>query len=153
MRRKSTKRKIWFFSSLSITIGTIILLVTGSPLLTLPLDEANTIPLGTFITWAGMIALPLSIFWGARELRQPTRTFTNILSGLLKVTLILAILWVPLSYFLAGNISFSFSEKASFQGGQMAMKWFWVLSYGIAIGAIATLLFYWIYRVIIKIQA
>ena len=30
----------------------------------------------------------------------------------------------------------TFSEKATFQGGQTAMKWFWYLTYGIGVGAI-----------------
>ncbi|WP_019038496.1 hypothetical protein [Psychroflexus tropicus] len=75
------------------------------------LDQAETIPLGTFMSWFGMIALPPSIYWGVKEFRQPTRKVTKYLSVLLKVILILGILWVPISYVLAGNLSISFSEK------------------------------------------
>ncbi|MBO3115982.1 hypothetical protein J4050_04445, partial [Winogradskyella sp. DF17] len=104
----------------------------------------NSIPLGTFITWAGMIALPLSVYWGIKELRKPLEKLNIILSGFIKIIIIFGILWVPISYLLAGNLSFSFSEKESFQGGQDAMKWFWRLSYGIGIGTILTLITYWI---------
>ena len=140
----SNKRKIWFFSSLTVAVSVIILLVTGSPLLTMPLGYTDAIPLGTLITWAGMISLPLSIYWGIGEFRQPRGTLNQVLSVILKVLLVLAILWVPIAYFLAGNLSFTFSEKETFQGGQTAMKLFWVLSYGIGGGAIFTLLIYWI---------
>ncbi len=138
------KRQIWFYGSLLVTLVTLVLLMTGSPVLTISLNDSNTIPLGTFITWAGMISLPLAIYWGVRPLRKPAGTVVRFISVLLKISLILAILWVPISYLLAGNLSFSFSEKATFQGGQTAMKWFWRYSYGIGIVAVASLLAYWI---------
>ena len=141
---KMNRRKIWFFSSLNVTFFTIISLVTGSPLLMIALDDSNSIPLGTFITWAGMIALPLSVYWGIKELRKPSKKLNRILAGFIKIIIILGILWVPISYLLAGNLSFSFSEKETFQGGQNAMKWFWRLSYGIGIGSILTIIIYWI---------
>ena len=137
------RSKIFFYFSLILTLSVILLLVTGSSLLTLALDKDNSIPLGTFITWMGMISLPLTIYWGVEEFRKPSKKLNRILSGVLKMILIMGVLWVPLSYLLAGNLSFSFSEKETFQGGQMAMQWFWYLSFGIGIGALLTLLTYW----------
>lgn len=118
----------------------MMLLLTGSYLLTIPLDNEKSIPLGTFITWAGMIALPLTLYLGAKGLRKPFTKLNKILNICLKIILVLGILWVPLSYMLAGNLSFTFTEKESFQGGQTAMKWFWRLSYGIGIGTVLILL-------------
>ena len=138
------KQKIWFFSSLTLTLSAIILLVTSASLLTLSLNKNNTIPLGTFITWIGLISLPLTIYWSVKELRKPTTKLNSILSGSLKTIIVLGILWTPLSYLLAGNFSFVFSEKETFQGGQTAMKLFWRLSYGIVIGSILSILSYWI---------
>ncbi|MEO1049680.1 MAG: hypothetical protein AAFX87_03620 [Bacteroidota bacterium] len=138
------RQRIWFFSTLIVTLLTVFLLITGSPLLTKAVDKDNSIPLGTFITWAGLIALPLSIYWGIGRLRKPTGGLNKLLAGMLKIVLALAILWVPLSYLLAGNLSFSFSEKELFQGGQLAMKWFWRLSYGIGLGSIFILILFWI---------
>lgn len=89
-----------------------------------------------------MVALPLTPYWGVKELRKPTTKLNKILSGCLKMIIILGILWVPLSYGFAGNLSFTFSEKESFQGGQTAMKWFWRLSYGIGIGTVVIWLLY-----------
>jgi hypothetical protein len=122
----------------------MILLVTGSSLLTMGLDSDKSIPFGTLITWTGMISLPLTIYWGIKELRKPSSKLNRILSGFLKTIIALGILWVPISYLLAGNLSFSFSEKETFQGGQDAMRWFWRLSYGIGIGAILIITTYWI---------
>lgn len=137
-------RKTWFYFSLVIMLFTIVLLVTGSSILTVALDNQNSIPLGTFITWAGIISLPLTIYWGIKELRKPTRPFNTYLAVILKIMLVLAILWVPICYLLSGNISFSFSEKETFQGGQVAMKWFWGISYGLALGPILLLIVYWL---------
>ena len=128
----------------------IILLAAGSSLLTIALDKDESIPVGTLMTWMGMISLPLTIYWGIKELRKPSSKLNSILSGLLKIIITLGILWVPLSYLLAGNLSFSFSEKETFQGGQDAMKWFWRLSYGNGIGAILTITIYWISLLFIK---
>jgi len=108
-----------------VTFFIIISLVTGSSLLMIALDDSNSIPLGTFITWAGMIALPLSVYWGIKELRKPSKKLNRILAGFIKIIIILGILWVPISYLLAGNLSFS-------------------LSYGIGIGSILTIIIYWI---------
>ncbi|GAB1309659.1 hypothetical protein KH5_23420 [Urechidicola sp. KH5] len=108
------------------------------------LDKDATIPLGTFISCAGIIALPQTVYWGVYGLRTPKNKLHKLLSILLKTCIVLGILWMPISYFLAGNISFTFIEKITFQGGQSAMRWFWRLNYGIAIGSIATLLVYWI---------
>ena len=127
-----------------MTLSTFILLVTGSSILTIALDTDKSIPFGTLITWAGMISLPLTIYWGVKELRKPTKKLNKILSGFLNIIIILGILWVPISYLLAGNLSFTFSEKETFQGGQVAMSWFWRLSYGIGIGAILIVCTYWI---------
>ncbi|MCK0177807.1 hypothetical protein MWU50_00725 [Flavobacteriaceae bacterium S0862] len=138
------RRKIYFYSALILTISIIALLVTGSTLLTLALYNDKSIPLGTFITWTGMISLPLTIYWGLKELRKPSNKLNRILSGFIKTIIIFGILWVPISYLLAGNFSFTFSEKETFQGGQAAMRWFWRLSYGIGIGALLTLIVFWI---------
>ena len=144
------KRKTYFYSALVLTISVIILLVTGSSLLTIALDSEGSIPPGNLITWIGMISLPLTIYWGIKDLRKPSGKLNRTLSSLLKIIIILGILWVPISYLLAGNLSFTFSEKETFQGGQEAMKWFWRLSYGIGIGAVLTITTSWISLLFIK---
>ena len=139
-----SKRKIRFYITLGLTLLTIALLTTGSPLLELSLDSEDSIPLGNLITWIGMISLPLTVYWSIKELRKPTTKLSKTLAWFLKTIILFGILWVPISYLLAGNLSFSFSEKETFQGGQTAMLWFWRLSYGIGIGSIITIVIYWI---------
>ena len=118
-------KKILFILSLIILIVSAFLLISGSPLLVKPLTENSSIPMGTFITWFGMIALPLSIYLGINKLQQAANKRDQYFALLFKVLIVLAVLWVPISYALAGNLSFTFSEKATFQGGQSAMKIFW----------------------------
>ncbi|WP_130287458.1 hypothetical protein [Aquimarina brevivitae] len=144
------RNQSYFYSALLITLAALTLLITGSPVLNWSVDANNQFPLGTIITWAGMIGLPATLYFGIRALRKPTPSFHKILSLLLRIAIVLGILWVPLSYVLAGNFSFSFSNKATFQGGQAAMRWFWRLSYGIPIMTLTILIFYWISLLFIK---
>ena len=144
------KRNSWFFSSLLVLIFALFFLVSGSSILSVTIDKLNTIPLGTFITWAGIISLPLAIYWGVHKVRNPENVLYKYLSIILKLLIILSILWVPISYLLAGNISFSFTEKETFQGSQEAMKWFWRYSYGVAIAPIILLVFHWIILLVKK---
>ena len=145
-----SRRKVSLVIFLIVTFSTIVLLVTGSSILTIAVVE--NIPLGNFITWAGMISLPLSIFLGINEFRNPSGYWSKFLSWTLKIIILLAVCWVPLSYLLSGNLSFSFNEKESFQGGQSAMRWFWRLSYGINLGAILILILYWVSLIIKKVK-
>lgn len=142
-----------FHISLAITLLVAALLITGSPLLLIGLDAADTIPSGTFITWLGLVSLPLTMLWGFKTLQQPTNSFTRTLATLLKISIALSVLWVPVSYLLAGNISFNFSEKATFQGGFTAMQWFWRYTYGIVIFPLVLLMTLGLHAVAKKIRS
>ena len=137
------KRKTFFFISLTMCLLVLFLLVTGSSVLTKAIDPNGKVPAGTLITWIGMISLPSTIYWGVYPLRKPKGSIYTVLSVLIRICIILCILWVPISYLLAGNLSFSFGEKTSFQGGQLAMRWFWRLSYGFVIAPLVVLLAHW----------
>ncbi len=137
-------RQLFFYCALGCTLISLALLISGSSILNIALDSAKTIPLGTFITAMGMIAFPLSVYLGVQVLRQPRGYFYSVLSALLKVVLVLGLLWIPISYGLAGNWSFSFTESQTFRGGQSAMRWFWRLSYGIGLTTLLILMLYWI---------
>jgi hypothetical protein len=127
------RRKIWFYGSLTTLLFISALLLSGSSWLTFPLSRTHSIPLGTPLTWIGIMALPLTIFLGVEDFRKPGTLLYRILAILLKIALIFAILWAPVCYFLAGNLAFTFTEKEGFQGGQVAMLWFWSFSLGIVI--------------------
>ena len=141
-------RKLWFLTSLVIFIAVLTLLITGSPLLDKSMSKTANIPWGTLITWLGIISLPLSVYVSSKTLRLPESSLESYLSNILKAILILAFLWVPICYLLAGNIAFNFSETEGFQGGQTAMKWFWRYSYGIPIATLVILIVYWAIKIV-----
>lgn len=128
--------KLFFWIALVVTLTVFVLLLTGSSLLTMALDSEDTVPLGTFITWAGIIALPQTLYWGLQPMRNPQNKWNKTLASLLKLIILLGILWVPVCYGLAGNISFNFTEKATFQGGAVAMRCFWWYTYAIPVGTL-----------------
>lgn len=136
------KRKTLLFCTLSVLLTSLFFLVTGSSILNYSLNKENSLPLGTFITWFGIISLPLSIYLGVSEFRNPTKKMTKAFANLLKIVLILSVFWIGISYLLAGNLSFSFSEKSTFQGGQLAMSIFWKTTYSLAITPIFLLIIY-----------
>ena len=138
------RTRIIFYITFILFLIAAILLITGSPLLTKSLIRLKFIPLGTLITWIGMVSLPLSAYWGINQMRSPSTLIHLILSWCLKLIVGVSILWAPLSYFLAGNFSFTFSQCETFQGGQLAMRLFWYLSYGIVISTLTIVSFYWI---------
>ena len=131
-----SKRKIFFWLTLLVFLMSLYLLFTGSPLLNYALDDNDSFPLGTLITWAGMICLPLCILLGVKKLRKPHNRFYRFLGFMLRTSLFLAIIWAPVCYLLAGNWNYSFSEKERFQGGQTAALIFWRYSAAIPILAL-----------------
>lgn len=136
------RRKLLFWVSLTVFAFAAYCLFTGSPMLEKPLHAGSRIPWGTPITWAGFMALPLVMLTGFARLNTPVNRPDRRFAGILRFLLFLAILWLPICYFLAGNASFSFAETDSFQGGQVAMRIFWAYNYALA-GALV--LFFLIY--------
>ncbi|MBT8220073.1 MAG: hypothetical protein KJP00_09620 [Bacteroidia bacterium] len=145
--------RIKFLVTLIIRICSGTLLITGSPWLTTPLWGKHNLPFGTLITWFGIIALPLAIYLGVDQFQNPKDTLQVYLSLALKIMLAFAILWVPICFFLAGNFSFSFTEKEAFQGGQTAMQWFWRFTYGIISIPVGLLLIHWVSSILKKWMA
>lgn len=143
-------RKIYFLFSLAIFLTVLTLLVTGSSVLNLALDKEGSLPLGTLLTWLGFVALPLTIYWGSRSMREPQKPVEKWLSRALKFAMVLAILWVPISYLLAGNLSFTFRGQEEFRGSDRASIWFWRLCYTTVILPLIILLSHWIYLIFRK---
>ena len=144
------KRKIGFIVSLIIFVLSLYLLVTGSSVLMISLSESSNIPLGTFTTWLGMIALPFLFYFTMKRLREPESKTDRVFALLLKILIILAVLWIPISYLLSGNMSNTFTEKAEFQGGQLAMKIFWFNSYFTVAAPIVLAMFLGVYSLFRK---
>ena len=143
-------RKLVLLFSLVLLSLSSILLITGSNLLTIPILKNPYIPFGNLITWLGLIALPLSIYLGFRRLYHPQAVVYKILGKVLVAFIILSLIWAPVCYALAGNFSFSFSEKKVFQGGQTALRIFWYLNYFLVGGSLFILLLLGLLTIILK---
>ena len=70
---KTSTIRLGFTAALAIFLFALALLVTGSPLLAVPLSERLGLPLGNVITWFGMTALVMLVWFGSRGLRVRTR--------------------------------------------------------------------------------
>jgi hypothetical protein len=138
--------KLYFWLCLFVFVLVAGLLISGHPVLLYALMEDPYLPAGNILTWAGIIALPTSIFLGIRRLQNPETRLDIVFSKIIIFLIFVAILWAPVSFLLAGNLSNSFSEKATFQGGQEAMRLFWSFSY-FSVGApLVCWVVYWIFR-------
>jgi len=54
------------------TFIAIFLLTTGSDLLLIDIGYGSNFPLGTLVTWAGMISLPFAILLGVPGIYSPS---------------------------------------------------------------------------------
>ena len=139
---KRPKFLIFLFLIIFLTVA--ILLISGSPVLTYSIGDKFIIPLGTPITWIGLLSFPILLFLSIKKIQTPNTKWYKTLRIILLINLILAFLWVPICFLLSGNISFTFSEKEQFQGGQLAMKIFWIFSYSLVIAPFLLLSLHWI---------
>ena len=144
------KRKVIFYISICILVVSSILLTTGSQILVASLSQNSNIPFGTFVTWLGMISLPSCMIFGINRIYHPLSKRDTNFSLAFRASGFLAILWLPVSYYLAGNISFSFAEKAEFQGGQLAMEIFWIFSYFVVAFPVILLILFCLLSVLFK---
>ena len=133
-------RKSILFLCLFIFLFSFYLLITSSNLLMIVLNDELGLPLGTISTWLAFIALSLSIYFSHDKLRKPINFFDKLLAFQLKLSIWVSISWPLISFSLAGNLNFSFSPKDTFQGGQLAMKIFWIINYSLVIIPILVLL-------------
>ena len=132
-RMTGSSAKLGFGVALAIFLIVLGLLVTGSPLLVVSLGERLGLPLGNVITWFGMMALVMMIWFGSKGLRKPSSRRDRTYRRLWFVLLALAILWPFVSYALAGNWNFSFGRRDGFRGSSDAAEWFFRYSYAVVL--------------------
>lgn len=126
------------------------LLASGSEILVKSFFDFS-VPLGTFITWAGMIAFNLLLFIVHRKIKHPVSR-TTFYWLFMKIFLLLAFVWGFVSYGLAGNWSFTFEPSETFQGSNEAARFFWYYSYAVVISPIIILLILSVHILIKKIK-
>jgi hypothetical protein len=129
--KKLQKRSLMILA-LGIFVCSAYLLATASPLLLVESARFPGLPMGSLITWAGIASLPIALFLGfdqvLRQRSRLARVFRSVMTGLL----LLSAGWGFVSYGLAGNWAFNFSNQTdSFQGSEAAGKFFWAYSISI----------------------
>jgi len=145
------KRKYILIVSLLILIISAVLLITGSSVLMVAVVENPYLPLGNIIAWAGIMALPSAIYFGIGSLNKPILVFEKIIKYILITIIILAVLWAPISYWLAGNFAFTFTAQPDFRGSDSASKLFWYFNYCIVVTPIICLVIFGIYKLIFRV--
>lgn len=136
------KKRSYFYLSISILIMALALLISASPILLMAILEDPYLPAGTLITWLGLISLALSVKFGIGA------SCPKWMRSLILISMILAFSWGMICYLLSGNWAFNFSNIQEFQGGQTAMKIFWIFTYSVASIPILILLIHWVMRLI-----
>jgi hypothetical protein len=143
--------RIWLrILPLLLLIGSGILMLEGLPLLTEPLFKGSELLFGTLVAWVGIIMLPFSILIGIRIIRKPISIVYRFYHRVFLLLSLLSMTWGLVSYLLAGNWVYTFSNSSGFKGSEQA---FTVFLYFTAILISLTLLFliiFGIHHLIIK---
>jgi len=121
------RKKLIAGISLLVILGSAAMLILGSKLLLVPVIKGMALPWGTVISWAALILLPVAmaaLFGRQGAASGMERTFRVLVGTALGFSL----LWLPVSYVLAGNVNFVFGESEGFRGSPRASRLFWAYS-------------------------
>lgn len=133
-----------FIISLIVFFAVVYMLFTASPFLEYELSSNPYIPLGNILTWAGLTSLPISIYTGISSIGKPETVFNRILKLIILFAMVLAILWMPVSYFLADNLAANFEAQEGFRGSTRAASCFWNYNYLVVGLPLLVLFTYWL---------
>ncbi len=145
------KRKIFLAISIIIFLGSLLIIITGSWLLTHPVFFYKEMPLGTLSTWAGFISIPCMLYYGIRAFHPPRSEFMKVFRLLNIFIILAAISWGVVSYYLADNWSFSFGNHIEdFRGSVAAYDVFVLFTFTIVALPIVFLVVFLLGRMINK---
>lgn len=131
-------RRLFRLLPLLLLLVCLFLIITGSPILAEPLMNELEIPRGTIISWLCIAMLPLSIIMGLRPIRKPISLVYRFYKRVFICFLLLGASWGLVSYYLAGNWAFTFSDTGVFRGSEKAFQF--IVTYTFALISL-TLLF------------
>lgn len=114
--------KYFFLASVLIQMFVITSLATGSPILTMPVVEGGDLPWGNVMTATMFILFPLN-FLIIRSTRKVHPVPLKIFRICVIASLVLGVLWIPVTYLLSGNWSASFNEENA------ASEFWWAYTY------------------------
>lgn len=134
------QRNLFLINSLIIFFGASYFIFSGSVILTKPFIEVIGMPFGTVITWLGLIAFQIIIYFIIK--RNSIIKVSNYYRIIFKICIIIACFWGFIGYFLANNWAYNFSNSEVFRGGEKAATLFWNFTFFLLIFPIAIVLIY-----------
>lgn len=137
-------RKIYFYVSLSLFVCGLILLFIFPSVLLIPFNNEN--PIGNILLWPMVVAYPMSIFFGFKSLLNPKNEIEIVFSRIIKSLILLCLLWMPINYLIAGNLSFNFNGTYYVFAKISKQDIFWDYNYFIAGAPFSFLVLYSLYR-------
>lgn len=114
--------KYFFLASVLIQMFVVTSLATGSPLLTMPVVKGGSLPWGNLMTAVMFVLFPLN-FLIIRSTRKVHPIPLKVFRICVLTSLVLGILWIPLTYLLGGDWS------ANFSGQNSASEIWWAYTY------------------------
>ncbi len=126
------------------------MLLEGLPFLTEPVTEGYGLPFGTLIAWVGITMFPLSILMGIRFIRNPTSEVYHFYKRVFFVFTLLGVAWGGISYLLAGNWTYTFSNDETFRGSERAFNIFLIYTAVLISMTLLTFLIFGIHHLIIN---
>jgi hypothetical protein len=128
------QRKFVVVLVLGIAVCSAYLLATASPWLLVEPVRSSGFPLGTLVAWAGIASLPTASLLGFHQFLSRQARLARASRTLMIVLLVLCACWGFVSYALAGNWAFNFSDQSdSFQGSVAASELFRAYSLSIVV--------------------
>ncbi len=115
-------RRLFRLLPLLLFLACLLLILTGSPLLVKPVMNELEIPFGTLISWVGIAMLPLSVIMGIRLIRKPTSLAYRFYKRVFICLFLFSAAWGLISYYLAGNWAFTYSDTGVFRGSEKAFQ-------------------------------
>ncbi len=135
---------------LLLLIGSGILLLEGLPILMEPVIEGIGLPFGTLIAWVGISMFPCSILIGVRLIRKPTTQVYSFYKRVFFVFTLLGVAWGGISYLLAGNWTYTFSNDEGFRGSERAFNIFLIYTFFVISITLLTFVIFGIHHLIIN---
>lgn len=115
-------RRLFRLLPILLFLACLLLIATGSPILEKPVRNELEIPFGTLISWVCIAMLPLSIIMSIRLIRKPTSKAYRFYKRVFIFLFLLSAAWGLISYYLAGNWSFTYSNTGVFRGSEKAFQ-------------------------------
>jgi len=144
------KTKAFTYLSSIILVSCVFLILTGSPILNIPLYKGSVFPWGTLVSWIGLIAFTFTIYLAFNKIDR----FSNSVHRKIRIAfggiVTLALSWVLIGFLLAGNWAFTFQNHDEFRGSIEASRYFWIFTASLVLLPVLLFLILWLLLMIKK---